>query len=124
MYNRFRLCLKICHHEHYDCDTNRLILCSVCQIHSIEWLCMLSEGRYDESFGLLGAITFELHRNRRLLSIEMFSTLKRGAGFFACTRLCFIAVEHRQLDTDKLSDPGIRDPNNAIDRVLKIFDRE
>lgn len=54
----------------------------------------------------------------------MLSYLKRGVGYFACTRLCYISVEQRQLDTDRITNPVIRDPNNPIDRIRKIFDRE
>lgn len=53
----------------------------------------------------------------------MYGVWRRGAGI-ACFRLAFVPIERKQLDRDRLSDPLIRDPNNPIDRVLSIFDRE
>lgn len=53
----------------------------------------------------------------------MYGAWRRGASI-ACFRLAFVPMERKQLDVDKLSNPTVRDPNSAIDRVLKIFDRE
>lgn len=49
--------------------------------------------------------------------------LRRGLGV-ACIRLCIIPMERRKLDTDKISEPVIRDPNSGVDRFLEIFDRK
>lgn len=52
----------------------------------------------------------------------MLLKIVSGAGIL--TRIAFLPIEHRKLDTDKHNNVVIRNPDSGVDRVLMIFDRK